>query len=42
VATVEYGIILAAIVIVILLTVFWFGSALEPWFSALARVVTDH
>jgi len=42
VATVEYGIILAAVAIVILLGIFWFGSALEPWFSALARVVTAH
>ena len=33
---------LAFIAIVILLGIFWFGSALEPWFSALARVVTAH
>jgi len=41
-AVVEYGIILAAIAIVVVVGVFWFGSALEPWLGSLARVVTGH
>jgi Flp pilus assembly pilin Flp len=37
---VEYGLIIAAIVIVVLLGVSSFGHLIEPWFASLAGHVT--
>jgi hypothetical protein len=38
--TVEYGLIIATIVVVVLLAVISFGHLIEPWFAALAGHVT--
>ena len=39
--TVEYGLIIATIVLVVLLGVMAFGNLIEPWFESLAmRVIT--
>jgi hypothetical protein len=37
---VEYGLLIATIVIVVLLGVAKFGSLIEPWFAALAGRIT--
>jgi len=38
--TVEYGLLIATIVIVVLLGVTQFGYLIEPWFAALAGRIT--
>lgn len=37
---VEYGLMIASIVLVILLGVTAFGQRIEPWFAALAGLIT--
>ena len=37
---VEYGLMLASIVIVVLLGVSAFGRQIEPWFASLAGLIT--
>jgi len=38
----EYGLLLATIVIVVLIGITAFGQQIEPWFASLAGRITTH
>jgi Flp pilus assembly pilin Flp len=40
--SVDYGIMVAAIVVVVLIVASYFGTPLVTWFANLARAVTAH